>query len=49
LKGLGILSDFDLLEVYEKAVKMNLEKDFTDLLLMEIDRRGIRDLEPFVC
>ena len=28
MKGLGILSDFDLLEAYEKAVKLELDREF---------------------
>ena len=49
MKGLGILSDFDLVEVYEKAIAMNLEEDFTEILLIEIDRRGISNLEATIC
>lgn len=49
LKGLEILSDLDLVEVYEKAIAMNLEEDFTEILLNEIDRRGIKNLEATIC
>ncbi|WP_428912656.1 sporulation histidine kinase inhibitor Sda [Niallia sp. Krafla_26] len=49
MKGLGILSDFELVEVYEKAIAMNLDEDFTRILLIELDRRGIRNLEATIC
>lgn len=49
MKGLGILSDFDLVEVYEKAVSMKLDQDFTKILLVELDRRGIRNQDMSIC
>lgn len=49
MKGLGILSDFDLLEAYEKAVKLELEREFIEILLVELDRRGIRNHTLLIC
>jgi hypothetical protein len=41
MKGLGILSDFELVQAYEQAVKLNLDQDFKEILQVEMDRRGI--------
>ena len=49
MKGLRILSDFDLVEAYEKAVKLELDQDFTEILLVELERRGIRDHKLSIC
>ncbi|WEG19190.1 sporulation histidine kinase inhibitor Sda (plasmid) [Alkalihalophilus pseudofirmus] len=38
------LNDDMLLESYQKAFKLNLNKGFLLLLLQEINRRGIQDL-----
>ena len=45
MRGLGILTDFDLIEVYEKAIAINLEEDFTEMILVEMNKRGLRDIE----
>lgn len=42
MSSLGILSDQDLLDVYEKAKEHNLEKMFIDTLLKEIECRGLK-------
>ena len=49
MKGLGILSDFDLVVAYEHAIKLNLDRDFKEILLVEMDRRGIRNHKLSVC
>ena len=49
MKGLGILSDFDLMEAYGKAVKLELDREFIEILLVELDRRGIRNHTLSVC
>ena len=49
MKGLGILSDFDLVEAYEKAVKLELDREFIEILLVELDRRGIRNHTLSIC
>ena len=49
MKGLGILSDFDLVEAYEHAIKLELDPDFTEILLVELDRRGIRNHTLSIC
>ena len=49
MKGLGILSDFDLVVAYEHAIKLNLNRDFTEILLIELNRRGIRNHKWSVC
>ncbi|MDG5789227.1 sporulation histidine kinase inhibitor Sda [Evansella sp. AB-P1] len=36
------LSNKLLIDTYERAVKLNLKKDFLRLLEEEIDRRGLR-------
>lgn len=41
MSSLGILTDQDLLDVYLKAKKNNLEKLFIDTLFTEIKRRGL--------
>ena len=38
MKGLGILSNFDLVVAYETAVKLNLDRDFKEVLLVEFDQ-----------
>ncbi|WP_338470671.1 sporulation histidine kinase inhibitor Sda [Niallia sp. XMNu-256] len=48
MKGLRNLSDYDLIVAYEKAVELNLDRDFTEILLVEIKNRGIRTLEPSI-
>ncbi|SDQ89647.1 developmental checkpoint coupling sporulation initiation to replication initiation [Virgibacillus subterraneus] len=35
------LSDEALLNAYKKALRLKLERDFIDLLMIELDRRGI--------
>ncbi len=35
------LSDEALLNAYKKALRLKLEKDFLELLMNELDRRGI--------
>lgn len=35
------LSNEDLLEIYELAMELNLEEQFIQILLREIDRRGL--------
>ena len=49
MKGLGVLSDFDLVVAYEHAIKLNLDRDFTEILLVELDRRGIRNHTLSIC
>jgi hypothetical protein len=49
MKGLGILSDFDLVIAYEHAIKLNLDQDFKEILLVELDRRGIRNHKLSIC
>ena len=49
MKGLGILSDFDLVVAYENAIKLNLDRDFIEILLVELDRRGIRNHKLSIC
>ena len=49
MEGLGILSDFELMEAYEHAVKLNLDRDFKEILLVELDRRGVRNHKLSVC
>jgi hypothetical protein len=49
MKGLGILSDFDLVVAYEHAIKLNFDRDFIEILLIELDRRGIRNHKWSVC
>ena len=49
MKGLGILSDFDLVEAYENAIKLELDREFTEILLVELDRRGIRNHTLSIC
>ena len=49
MEGLGILSDFDLMEAYETAVKLNLDRDFKEVLLVELDRRGVRNHTLSMC
>ncbi|WP_227937659.1 sporulation histidine kinase inhibitor Sda [Alkalihalobacillus deserti] len=34
----------DLLKVYEKAIEMNLERDFIEILELELHRRGVINL-----
>lgn len=41
MSSLAILSNQDLLDVYGKAKKYELEKMFIETLLIEIKRRGI--------
>ncbi len=41
MSSLGILSDQDLLDVYGKAMKYELENMFIETLLTEIKRRGL--------
>ncbi|WP_332695631.1 sporulation histidine kinase inhibitor Sda [Halalkalibacter lacteus] len=38
------LKTHDLLKVYEKAIELNLEKDFIEILEVELQRRGATDL-----
>jgi Sporulation inhibitor A len=49
MKGLGILSDFDLVVAYEKAVKLELDREFIEILLVELDRREIRNHTLSIC
>ncbi|MFB4168332.1 sporulation histidine kinase inhibitor Sda [Virgibacillus sp. JSM 102003] len=35
------LSDEALLNAYKKALRLRLERDFLELLMVELDRRGI--------
>ncbi|MBP1947190.1 sporulation histidine kinase inhibitor Sda [Virgibacillus litoralis] len=35
------LSDEALINAYKKALKLRLERDFLELLMIELDRRGI--------
>ena len=49
MRGLGVLSDFDLLVAYEHAINLNLDRDFTEILLVEMDRRGIRNHTLSIC
>lgn len=46
MSSLDILSDQDLMDVYEKAIKYNLEQLFIDTLMAEIERRGLKTVEP---
>ncbi len=39
------LSNNNLIEVYERAKKYNLDNDFIELLLSEIKSRGIKLLD----
>lgn len=41
MSSLDILSDQDLIEVYEKAVQYQLETRFINTLYLEIERRGL--------
>ena len=49
MKGLGVLSDCELVVAYEKAVKLNLDQDFIDILLAELERREIRNRTLLIC
>ncbi|MGJ7922747.1 sporulation histidine kinase inhibitor Sda [Neobacillus sp. LXY-4] len=41
MSSLDILTDQDLIEILYKANKYQLEKEFIDTLLTEIERRGL--------
>ncbi|MCM3585370.1 sporulation histidine kinase inhibitor Sda [Mesobacillus maritimus] len=40
-----LLKDHELLNAYKKAVEMNLEEDFLNLLATELNRRKIEFLQ----
>lgn len=41
VSSLDILSDQDLIEVYEKAIQYQLETRFINTLYLELERRGL--------
>jgi hypothetical protein len=41
--SLGILSDEDLVTVYCKALNYKLDNRFVELILEELNRRGLKD------
>ena len=42
--GLGILSNEQLMEVYNQAIEIKLDQDFIDILAAELKKRGIEVL-----
>jgi hypothetical protein len=42
--GLGILSNEQLMEVYNQAIEIKLDQDFIDILAVELKKRGIEVL-----
>ncbi|PLR90801.1 sporulation histidine kinase inhibitor Sda [Bacillus sp. T33-2] len=44
ISALANLSDEDLMEVYEKALNLQLETAFIGLLAIEMDIRGLREV-----
>ena len=42
--GLGILSNEQLMEVYNQAIEIKLDQDFIDILAAELNKRGIEVL-----
>ena len=50
MKGLGVLYLIvNLVVSYEEAVKLNLDQDFIDILLAELERREIRNRIQLIC
>ncbi|WP_371321709.1 sporulation histidine kinase inhibitor Sda [Robertmurraya korlensis] len=41
--SLGILSDEDLVTVYSKALNYQLDNKFVELILEELNRRGLKE------
>ena len=42
--GLGILSDTQLIEVYNQAIEIKLDQDFINILAAELKKRGLSDI-----
>ena len=42
--GLGMLSDIQLMEVYNQAIEMNLDQEFIQILAVELKKRDFGDL-----
>ena len=40
--GLGILSDAQLMEVYNQAIEIKLDQDFIDILATELQKERFR-------
>ncbi|MCM3602663.1 sporulation histidine kinase inhibitor Sda [Robertmurraya korlensis] len=40
---MGILSDEDLVTVYSKALNYQLDNKFVELILEELNRRGLKE------
>ena len=42
--GLGMLSDTQLMEVYNQAIEINLDQEFIHILAVELKKRDLGDL-----
>ena len=42
--GLGILSNEQLMDVYNQAIEIKLDQDFIDILAAELKKRGLEVL-----